>query len=93
MKVFELLNIFYLLEEYYRIDRCRRCECLHGALWRLRALVDSVEDGERREFLLVSIDRLLSASNLHPCMGCEQCEPANLIVVMGEPGRYLCMKE
>ncbi|MEM7828621.1 MAG: hypothetical protein QW561_04705, partial [Candidatus Aenigmatarchaeota archaeon] len=90
MRIFELINIFYLLEDYYRIDKCRRCECFQAALWKLRGLVESMKDAENSERLLISIDRLLSASNIHSCMGCEECKPADLILAMED--RHLWSK-
>lgn len=56
------------LEEFLKIEKCRDCECLQGALMQLRIDVPQLKAG---------IDRLLSG-NLHKCPGCKPCPPADL---------------
>ncbi len=56
------------LEKILKIEKCRECECLQGALTQLRIDVPPLKG---------KIDKLLSG-NLHKCLGCKPCTPADL---------------
>lgn len=61
-----------LLKKYLETEKCEKCECLHGAF---AILYTECEDKELKK----EIKQLIS-KNLHSCLGCEPCPPADIIV-------------
>lgn len=60
------------LKGYSQIEKCRACECLQGALVQLKK--DRPELGGEIDSLLVS------AHEMHRCLGCKPCPPADVWV-------------
>lgn len=60
------------LKEFILIEKCRACECLQGALVQLKK--DRPEWEEEIGSLLVP------AYEMHKCLGCDPCPPAEVWV-------------
>lgn len=59
------------LLEFYKIDKCKNCNCLQDELKRL---FNKIKDNELNSKLKQHI-----VSKTHPCLGCKPCKPALLI--------------
>lgn len=56
------------LRQNSRIEKCGQCECLHGAI--MQIMLDWAE-------LKRETDGLISVQ-VHKCLGCETCPPAEV---------------
>lgn len=64
------------LKTFSCIDKCEKCECLHGALAKLYT--------ECKDHELKNEIKQMISKDLHSCLGCEYCPPAEIFVK--EPG-------
>lgn len=55
------------LSRHLKVDKCRACECLLGALVQVKA---------DRPKLAEEVDRLTAEGDVHACLGCDPCLPA-----------------
>ncbi|MFQ6014796.1 MAG: hypothetical protein ACE5NP_05075 [Anaerolineae bacterium] len=66
-------SVLTSLAAYYRLERCRECECLQGALVQLS--LESEDEGLQAEIESLQVAR----SEMHGCLGCDPCPPADLL--------------
>lgn len=69
----------HLLEAYYNLDRCRNYECLQAGFTTLKIETEKLKGSIEAEKLAQGIDKYLSKSEVHSCLGCDPCEPANIL--------------
>lgn len=59
-----------VLSKYRDVEKCMGCECLQGALIQLKR--DRPEWGKEIDSLL------LPTHEMHKCLGCDPCPPADI---------------
>lgn len=64
-------NYLSKAKEYYKIEKCRKCECLQGFLIQLK--LDS-----KAELKNKIQEMEASNSEIHKCLNCTPCRPAKL---------------
>jgi hypothetical protein len=66
-----LPDLFSRLEVWFDDERCRTCDCLQGALTQ----VELEGNDQLRE---KAARHMVSKDEMHPCLGCKPCPPAEL---------------
>lgn len=67
------------LQPLVRDEKCGACECLQGALMELKLALEDVPEGSEQERLLSNIGRAMQVGTSHACLGCEPCNPGNIL--------------
>ena len=67
------------LQPFVHEEKCSACECLQGALVELRLSLEELPAGPEQEQLLAAIGRAVHAGAPHACLGCEPCNPGNIL--------------
>ena len=68
------------LQPFLGVDKCVDCECLQAGLTEIVMALEVLPAEPVRDKLLITIRRALDLSKLHGCLGCEPCEPADILV-------------
>ncbi len=69
-----------VLQPFLGVDKCVDCECLQAGLTELVMALEALPEEPERDKLLRSVRQGLDLSNLHGCLGCDPCEPADILV-------------
>ncbi len=69
-----------VLQPFLGVDKCADCECLQAGLTEIVMALEALPAEPVRDTLLTTIRRALDLSNLHGCLGCDPCEPADILV-------------
>ncbi len=69
-----------LLQPFLGVDKCVDCECLQAGLTEIVMALEALPAEPVRDKLLTTIRRALDLSKLHGCLGCEPCDPADVLV-------------
>ena len=67
------------LQPFVHEEKCSACECLQGALMELRLSLEEFPASPEREQRLVEIGKAMHAGAPHACLGCEPCNPGNIL--------------
>ncbi len=67
------------LRPYLGMDRCAGCECLQAGLTELVMALEGLPVGPESQTLLRTVRDGLDLSRLHGCLGCDPCEPADVL--------------
>jgi hypothetical protein len=67
------------LQPFLGVAKCVNCECLQATLTELLMTLEELPAESGREDLLASIREVQDLSNVHGCLGCDRCEPADLL--------------
>ena len=68
------------LRPFLSVDKCLDCECLQAGLTETVMALEALPAEPERDQLLTTIRRALDLSKTHGCMGCDPCEPADILV-------------
>ncbi|MFQ5952154.1 MAG: hypothetical protein ACE5JK_01955 [Candidatus Omnitrophota bacterium] len=68
------------IKKYYKIQKCRECECLQGFLVQLE--IDGVDEKTMKK-----IKKMILTEGIHKCLGCDPCPPAEIFT------KYLMEKD
>lgn len=68
------------LQPFLPLDKCVGCECIQAALTELVMTLEALPAGPEQERLLSAIRGALDLESLHACLGCEPCEPADVLI-------------
>ena len=68
------------LQPFLGVDKCVDCECLQAGLTEIVMALEALPAEPVRDKLLTTIRHALDLSKLHGCLGCEPCEPADILV-------------
>jgi hypothetical protein len=68
------------LQPFLGVDRCVDCECLQAGLTEIVMALDALPAEPVRDKLLTVVRRVLDLSRTHGCLGCDPCEPADILV-------------
>ncbi len=60
-------------------EKCAGCECLRAALVELKLALAELPDHAYRTELDDTIDAALHRGEPHACLGCEPCQPGNIL--------------
>jgi hypothetical protein len=61
-------------------QQCATCECLQGALVELKLALEELPAGGDQAGLLAEVDAALHRGDLHACLGCQPCNPGDILV-------------
>ncbi len=67
------------LRPFLEVDKCVDCECLQAALTELVMGLEDLPATPGRESLFTLVRGAVDLSKLHTCLGCDPCEPADLL--------------
>lgn len=67
------------LQPFRGVEKCAGCECLQAAVTELVMTLEGLPVEPGRERLLMAVRDGLDLSNLHGCLGCDPCEPADVL--------------
>lgn len=68
------------LQPFLAVDKCVDCECLQAGLTELVMALDALPPEPERDKHLTAVRQALDLSKLHGCVGCDPCEPADVLV-------------
>ncbi|HEX9900054.1 MAG TPA: hypothetical protein VGC81_12590 [Candidatus Methylomirabilis sp.] len=68
------------LQPFLSVDKCLDCECLQAGLTETVMALEALPAEPERDQLLTTIRRALDLSKTHGCLGCDPCEPADILV-------------
>jgi hypothetical protein len=68
------------LHPFLAVDKCVDCECLQAGLTELVMALEALPEEPEPDKLLRSIRQGLDLSKTHGCLGCDPCEPADILV-------------
>ncbi len=68
------------LQSFLGVDKCVDCECLQAGLTELVMALEALPTEPERDKLLRSVRQGLDLSRIHGCLGCDPCEPADILV-------------
>lgn len=68
------------LQPFLGVDKCVDCECLQAGLTELVMALEELPAEPERDKLLRSVRQELDLSKTHGCLGCDPCEPADILV-------------
>ena len=68
------------LQPFLGVDKCVDCECLQAGLTELVMVLEGLPEEPVRDKLLTAVRQALDLSKLHGCLGCDPCEPADILV-------------
>ncbi|MBI4841050.1 MAG: hypothetical protein HY803_08250 [candidate division NC10 bacterium] len=68
------------LQPFLGVDKCVGCECLQAALTELLMALEALPPSAEQERLLTAVRGGLDLLNLHGCLGCDPCGPADALV-------------
>ena len=68
------------LRPFLSVDKCLDCECLQAGLTETVMALEALPAEPERDQLLTTIRRALDLSKTHGCLGCDPCEPADILV-------------
>jgi hypothetical protein len=74
-----ILSTWDALRPLMREEKCAACECLQGALVELKLALEELPEGAEQTQLLSGIAQAMRAAPPHPCLGCEPCNPGNIL--------------
>jgi hypothetical protein len=60
-------------------EKCSTCECLQGALAELKMALEDLSAGGEQTDILGVIAAALRRGDSHACLGCEPCNPGNIL--------------
>ena len=73
------VNAWNALRPFLVQEQCRTCECLQGALTELRLALEDLPVTVDQAWLLQSVEGALLRDAPHSCLGCDPCEPGNIL--------------
>lgn len=68
------------LRPFLDVERCADCECLQAGLTEVVMRLEEHPDTPGRDALLAAVRAGQDLSRLHGCLGCDPCEPADILV-------------
>ncbi len=68
------------LQPFLSVDKCVDCECLQAGLTEIVMALEALPEEPVRDKLLTTIRQALDLSKTHGCLGCDPCEPADILV-------------
>jgi len=68
------------LQPFLGVDKCVDCECLQAGLTELIMALEAPGAEPDRDTLLAAIRQAQDLSRLHGCLGCEPCEPTDILI-------------
>ncbi|MGE5850559.1 MAG: hypothetical protein ACM362_10560 [Candidatus Methylomirabilota bacterium] len=68
------------LQPFLGVDKCVDCECLQAGLTEIVMALEALPEEPERDTLLRSVREGLDLSKTHGCLGCDPCEPADVLV-------------
>lgn len=67
------------LQPFRGLEKCGDCECLQAAVTELAMALEGLPAEPENERLLKAVRNGLDLSRLHGCLGCDPCEPADVL--------------
>ena len=77
LRLFE--EIWHSLRAFLSIEKCATCECLQAGLTELVMALEAMPANFGGPTLLSTVRDALDLSSLHGCLGCDPCEPADIL--------------
>ena len=77
LRLFE--ETWHSLQVFLRIEKCAGCECLQAGLTELVMALEAMPANFGGPTLLATVRNALDLSRLHGCLGCDPCEPADIL--------------
>ena len=74
-----IIKTWHALRPALAEDKCSTCECLQGALVELQMALEELPAGGEQTDLLGVISTALRRGDSHACLGCEPCNPGNIL--------------
>jgi hypothetical protein len=68
------------LQPFLSVDKCLDCECLQAGLTEIAMALEALPAEPVRDKLLTVVRQALDLSKTHGCLGCDPCEPADILV-------------
>lgn len=68
------------LQPFLGVDKCVDCECLQAGLTETVMALEALPAEPERDQLLTTIQQAQDLSKTHGCLGCDPCEPADILV-------------
>jgi hypothetical protein len=70
---------WHSLQLFLGVEKCAGCECLQAGLTELVMALEAMSANLGGEMLLKVVRSALDLSKLHGCLGCDPCEPADVL--------------
>ena len=75
-----IVETWKALQPFLGVDKCVDCECLQAGLTELVMALEALPAEPERDKLLTAVRQAQDLSKLHGCLGCDPCEPADILV-------------